>query len=364
MTGKKNEDRYAVSAYRVGEDRPLPAVVALLADGVGGNRAGEVAAEMAVEIISQHLADSDATAPVEILEQAFQAANQAIFTRSQQFPDYQGMGTTCVCAWVIGDRLYAAWAGDSRLYLVRNGTIQRLSIDHTFVQEAIDQGIITPEEARSAPARHVIHRYLGMPRPVELDFRLRLEHAQGDQQAEANQGFSILPGDRLLLCSDGLTDMVEEAEILPLLLHAPLEQALSDLIDLANQRGGLDNITIIGLQVPWGGNLPTVRVVQVDDETGEVIIHSDRSKRLSRGCLVLAALLVLGMILAVSGWWVIDRLQSTPAASVTTASPLPAEPSRSATAMVPPHGNTLATTPALQSTPTPQAATATLTPWP
>ena len=145
------------------------------------------------------------------------------------------MGTTAVCAWIIGDRLYTAAAGDSRLYLLRSGALQRLTTDHTWVQEALDHGALSPEGARDHPNAHVIRRYLGAKHPLRADLRLRLHPDESDAQAEANQGLRLLPGDRLLLCSDGLTDLVEDAEILAALsTDSPTKEALHGLVALAN----------------------------------------------------------------------------------------------------------------------------------
>ena len=308
MTGKNNEDRYAVSAYILNETYPVPSVLALVSDGVGGNRAGEVAAEMAVETISRHIAASDGNLPVEIIANAFQAANALISAQSKAVASLQGMGTTCVCAWVVGDQLYAAWVGDSRLYLIRGNSILQLSIDHTFVQDALDQGVLTSEQARNTPARHVIHRYLGSPQPVVPDFRLRLRPQEDDQQAQANQGLRLLPGDRLLLCSDGLTDLVQDAEILAAIARNQLESALIKLVDLANQRGGFDNITLVGLQMPVSSGISNG---QADHTGGTTRIP----KAILGGCLGVAALLTIAILGLVAGFWFSDRQQATPTSS-------------------------------------------------
>jgi protein phosphatase len=250
MKGKNNEDRYAVSAHWLSETNRVPSLLAVIADGVGGHRAGEVAAEMAVELICQIVSESDASQPTAILNEAISQASRAIYTRSLEDPALQGMSTTCVCAWVIGDRLYTASVGDSRIYLFRGSMIYRLTIDHTWVQEALETGALTPDEARKHPNAHVIRRHLGSQQPVVPDFRLRLSPEETADQAEANQGMQLLPGDSLLLCSDGLTDLVGDGEILEALMSAPLQPALERLVRLANSRGGHDNITIVSMQVP------------------------------------------------------------------------------------------------------------------
>jgi protein phosphatase len=141
---------------------------------------------------------------------------------------------------------------------MRGNHIQQVSTDHTWVQEAIEKGILTPEQARDHPNVHVIRRYLGAPQPSEVDFRLRLEKGENDSQAEKNQGARLLPGDKLLLCSDGLTDLVKEDEILQAIRRAADKhnKGLGALVDLANQRGGHDNITVVLLAVPDDGQKP------------------------------------------------------------------------------------------------------------
>jgi serine/threonine protein phosphatase PrpC len=195
LRGKSNEDRFAVSAHRLGRFYPVPSLLAILADGVGGHRAGEVAAGMAVESISRRVAESDASQPTRILSQALAHASQLIYDQSKRDLAQTGMGTTVVCAWIIADRLYTAAAGDSRLYLLRSGILQRLTTDHTWVQEALDHGALSPEKVRDHPNAHVIRRYLGSQHPLQADLRLRLHPDESNAQAEANQGLRLLSGD-------------------------------------------------------------------------------------------------------------------------------------------------------------------------
>jgi protein phosphatase len=224
----------------------------VVADGIGGHRAGEVASELAVNLVSQVISESDGRQPQSQLAAGFRAANEGIYNQSQVDDGQHGMGATCVCAWVIGDRLHTAYAGDSRLYLVRDHSIQQLTVDHTWVQEALEKGIIDPSMARNHPNQHVIRRYLGSERAFEPDFRLRLGPGETDEQSVNNQGTPLKPGDLLLLCTDGLTDLVNEKEILTTLLESKAMRASSGaLIALANQRGGHDNITVVMLMMPW-----------------------------------------------------------------------------------------------------------------
>lgn len=248
LSGKNNEDQFSVSAYRLNALFPIPSLFAVLADGIGGHRAGEVAAEIAVEMVSQAVAESDASQPTAIMQAGIILASQSILAQSDNDPKKQGMGTTCVCAWIIGNRLYAASVGNSRLYLIRNRTLSQLTTDHTWVQEALEAGALTKEQAREHPHANIIRRYLGSPTPVEVDLRLRSNPQEAP--TEKHQGMLLKTGDRLLLCSDGLSDMVEDSSILEIAAQGSLEEIVPALIDQANQNGGKDNVTVVAIDVP------------------------------------------------------------------------------------------------------------------
>jgi serine/threonine protein phosphatase PrpC len=249
MVGKNNEDRFTVSSYIGQEEKPV--LFAIVSDGIGGHRAGEVAAELAVNYILEKISESDGRHPLEIMENAIHSASQAIASRSASQADQYGMGATCACIWVEGDRLYTAYIGDSRIYLIRDGKIQRLTVDHTWVQEAIEKGIITPEQARDHPNVHVIRRHLGSVELPDVDFRLRLSREDDDEQGRKNQGAHLKPGDVLLMCTDGLTDLIWDDEILRLITtRNTLKSAAEDLVGQANERGGYDNITVVLIGVP------------------------------------------------------------------------------------------------------------------
>jgi protein phosphatase len=251
MGGKQNEDRLAVSSYRIGEYDATPSVFAIVSDGIGGHRAGDVAAEMAVESISHMVAQSDAGRPVEILDKAIQVTSDAIAAKGKDDTQRLGMGTTCACAWVIGNRLFTASVGDSRIYLLRSASLMQLTVDHTWVQEAVEKGLLDPKEARNHPNVHVIRRYLGSSKTPQADIRLRLAASETDTQSRSNQGLRLLPGDLVLLCTDGLTDVVENAEIEPALRGLGLQSAAQALVDLACARNAKDNITVVMMLVPW-----------------------------------------------------------------------------------------------------------------
>lgn len=341
MTGKNNEDRYAITSFQLSEDDLTPVLFAVVADGIGGHRAGEVAAELAVDHICQVVAESDGHRPKKILERAIHEASEAIADHASSSAEKKGMGATCACVLVIGDKLYTATVGDSRIYLLREGRIQQLTTDHTWVQEAIEKNILTPEQAREHPNVHVIRRYLGSPDPPEVDFRLRLYDSEADALAEGNQGMQVRPGDTFLICSDGLTDLVWNDEIAETIRAKPsLKSAAQELIDTANQRGGHDNTTIVLVNVPRDLKMTAPK-------------KTNRLPWIIGGGIALLLLLVFASVLA------INLLRATVFATPTptfTASPVPTA--------------TLTETPTVSPTPT-ETPTATsppleptYTPWP
>lgn len=304
MTGKSNEDRYAISAYRLDNDGNTPSVFAIVADGVGGHKAGEIAAEIAVNTISHAIAVSDAVKPQETLEYAIIQAGDAIQRQSIKEESQRGMGSTCACAWIIGKQLYTASIGDSRIYLVRDGVIQQTTTDHTWVQEALEHGIIKPEQARNHPRSHIIRRYLGSKNAAIPDLRLKLSSEENDGRSLANQGMHLLPGDQLLLCSDGLSDLVEDHEILDTLVNTELSTALSTLVDMANKRGGHDNITILGLSVPApGDSLETT--IQLEPKPRPTLLPW-------MACTVIGLLALAILLLGAASIWFFNRAGDLP----------------------------------------------------
>jgi protein phosphatase len=205
---------------------------------------------MAVEAISETVAESAGRQPLVTLKQAVQVASQKIADQARENTQRLGMGTTCACAWIVADRLYTVSVGDSRIYLLRGKSLRQVSTDHTWVQEAIERGLLDAEQARNHPNIHVIRRYLGSAQPPKPDLRLRLHPNETDMHAEGNQGLRLQTGDVLLLCTDGLTDLVEDVEIQEILLAHSLEGAVQALVDLACDRGGHDNITVVLLAAP------------------------------------------------------------------------------------------------------------------
>lgn len=226
--GKKremNQDYVYTSDTPVGN---LPNLY-ILADGMGGHNAGDYASRCTVQTITASVAADENTAPIAIIKDAVQRANEEILEKASTDIDLEGMGTTVVIATVIEHTLYVANVGDSRLYLVRNG-LQQLTKDHSFVQEMVRRGEIDAKEARVHPDRNIITRAIGGSKKMEVDFF----------EEELKQG------DRILMCSDGLTDMIEDDEIYRVLVCADdTQQGVERLVDTANENGGNDNITVI-----------------------------------------------------------------------------------------------------------------------
>ncbi len=217
---------------------------------MGGHAAGEVASQIAVDEVVRDLRAVPCTDPASELLRAVVRAGRAVFARSQEEEALRGMGTTLAAAWVVGRRLYTVTVGDSRIYLHRGGTTIQASIDHTWVQEAVERGLLTPEQARIHPNAHVLRRHLGGPNDPEPDQRLRLDGGEPEDASADHQGLALEAGDAVVLCSDGLSDLVNEKEIQRALRHPQLDRTVKELIDLALSRGGHDNITVAAIRIP------------------------------------------------------------------------------------------------------------------
>jgi PPM family protein phosphatase len=209
-----------------------------VADGLGGHRGGEVASAMAVEPLQDldGQAFADAGQAAEALEGAIRSANLAILRRGRADPELRGMGTTVTAATVAAGRaLQLAHVGDSRAYLLRQGELTQLTTDHTVVNEAVERGLLTRRQAAVHPQRGVVTRAVGLDPDVRADLPEPLE---------------LEPGDQVLLCSDGLTEVVDDDRIAAVLAeHADGDDACGALIAAANRGGGPDNITVVLLRV-------------------------------------------------------------------------------------------------------------------
>jgi protein phosphatase len=217
------------------------APVFVVADGMGGAQAGEVASQMVVESFVEGLPDEGT--PEERLSVVVQRANKGIHERSHSEAESAGMGTTVTAAYLDEDSVALAHVGDSRAYLLRDGELLRLTEDHSLVEELLRGGKLTEEEALEHPQRSVITRALGIEPIVEID----------------TWTYPLRPGDVVLLCSDGLTSMISEQQVQEVLVEAPdLDTAADRLIDAANEAGGRDNITVVLFRVEAasGAELP------------------------------------------------------------------------------------------------------------
>lgn len=239
---KLNEDNYLI-------DKKLQLFI--VADGMGGHAAGEVASAMCVNLIREAVREkrdvierfSQGTEGVKrgevvtILEQAMKSTCAAIYRHAEQEKDKRGMGTTCSTLLIAGDRGFIVHVGDSRIYLVRQGEVHQLTEDHSLVNELLRQGKIKSEDINSGPYRHVknaLTRAVGVYESVEV-FKF---------------DFEILPGDQFLLCSDGLHSYLDEQKIKDVYSRPDIKVLTKDLIDLANEGGGHDNITAVSVRIP------------------------------------------------------------------------------------------------------------------
>jgi serine/threonine protein phosphatase PrpC len=310
---KNNEDSYLSS-------QPVAAV----ADGMGGHSAGEVASAIAIEelaALGSRGPWENETAATDDLKQAILRANRRIRETAAGDRKLNGMGTTLVALLEDGDMVHVANVGDSRGYLLRQGELSQVTVDHSLVQELVDDGRLSPEDAERHPQRSVITRALGIDREVEFDLFT----------------YKLQVGDRLLLCSDGLSDVVEPAQIRNVLLRVRnSHQAARKLVTVANEQGGPDNITVIVVDavdeataqaMEEGGDttgdlavgsatgaLPVVDGDGAGRRSGRATRAKDRSvarhRRLQRFLvagivvLVVAALLVAGRSFLFSRYWV------------------------------------------------------------
>lgn len=204
------------------------------ADGMGGAAAGEVASSIFVDTAAEVFADRSAGMPSDQVKKTFNLANRRILDHTAVHPDHEGMGCTAEVLAVSGDEIIIGHIGDSRTYRLRNGELKQLTTDHSLVQDQVSQGIITPEEAKKHPMRNVILRAVGTKDAVELDVLTGKGH----------------PGDIFLLCSDGLSDMIDDGEILRCMSTGQDLSSMADrLIEKAKAAGGKDNVTVVLAQI-------------------------------------------------------------------------------------------------------------------
>lgn len=221
---KMNQDVYYYSTGPVG---PLPNLF-IVADGMGGHKAGDFAARYAIEVCVESIKSSRCSSPIKTLDEAIKLANSKVFDKSEHYEEYQGMGTTMVLCFIEGGQLFVANIGDSRLYLLGDD-LNQVTEDHSYVAAMVRAGEITEEEARFHPDKNMITRAVGVSDSIRIDYF----------------EVDLKIGDHILLCSDGLTNMVTDDEIKALLSQEDPRAAVDGLVEQAIKYGGADNITAV-----------------------------------------------------------------------------------------------------------------------
>lgn len=268
-----NEDRYFVLETKLG-------IFWGVLDGLGGMAGGEVAAQVAMDAFLREVSDaSENDDPEELLIRATREANRVIILRRQN-PNFSGMGTTLVAALITPNRLYVANVGDSRAYIVKDGEISQITVDHTLVQQYVDMGKLSPSEALSHPESHVLTKCLGSDHKLVPDLFT----------------FGIYKNslcDTLVLCTDGLYSMVSESELVEIIRSNSPQTAAIKLVELAKHRGGFDNITVAVIPLPG----------RVSFEDSSVRIHDSskfsfsKASPLFKVILIFALLSVVGILI-------------------------------------------------------------------
>lgn len=202
----------------------------IIADGMGGHNAGEVASTLAANTVKEFIVNADLEHPLQTIEKAVQAANYKVYAQASLGTAREGMGTTLVVVWVVGAIAYIAHVGDSRAYLIRGGAIERITLDHSLVQAMIENGGLSEAEAQHHPKRNILTRAIGMESSVEVDVKTVI----------------LRKNDILLLCTDGLSGILGDMEILHLIESSTSEnEASRQLVNTVVEKGGQDNITAV-----------------------------------------------------------------------------------------------------------------------
>lgn len=233
MVRDNNQD-----AFYVSPDENFPLFI--IADGMGGHKAGEIASNMAIDIIKDNLTRDLAKTSIsdkeikKIIENSIYEANRGIYIKSIENENFSGMGTTVVLAYIIKDKIFIGHVGDSRAYILRKDKLFQVTKDHSLVEELISNGSISKEEARNHPQRNVITRAVGTSADIKIDIIVEDKYKD----------------DTLLLCTDGLTTMVDDDKIKDLLVNSEnIQETCENLVKLSNARGGFDNITVIAIEI-------------------------------------------------------------------------------------------------------------------
>jgi serine/threonine protein phosphatase PrpC len=230
-----NEDSYLYWEPPNDQDFQRKGRLAVIADGMGGHEGGQEASRLAVETVRAVYDQAAGDDPQAALVESLTAAHTRIQDFAERHPVFQGMGTTCTATVLRGRQLYFAHVGDSRLYLVRDSRIMRLTRDHSYVGRLVESGIVRAEDAEKHPQRHILTAALGAGRELAVD--------------GAEQGLALEDGDDLLLCTDGLWSVVTEEELENAVSNKPPAECCKALVKLARKRGAPDNVTLQVLRV-------------------------------------------------------------------------------------------------------------------
>lgn len=249
-----NEDRGRHLIPNDTETQTARGTLTIVADGMGGHASGEVASQMAVDLISEFYYADRVSDTRTALRQAVEFANLVIFETSVSDEEFYGMGTTVIALVILDGVGYSAHVGDSRLYRLRGEELEQITMDHSQVMEMYKQGIISWEESKTHEDKNIILRAVGTQAEVEV---------------EVSDPFAIDGGDEFMLCSDGLSDMVDDDEIrLIWIASKNVHDAGEQLVSRAKQKGGHDNVTVAMLRIPPAAELPIVRTAPITRETG------------------------------------------------------------------------------------------------
>lgn len=223
---RQNQDRFLIDQNRG---------LFVVCDGMGGHKAGEVAAQMAIDIIHGDIEEMDKQHPHSFLTTSIMKANQSVFSRGRQFEECSDMGTTITAAIIKDMNLYTAHIGDSSLFVIRSHGIEKITQDHTLAEKMQREGLLNEDEKNTNRYRHILTRALGVEASVEIDCFTNQLH----------------PEDRLFMATDGVTDLIQPSEVREAVTNEPdLDQALQKLLHLALIRGGHDNITMLLIALP------------------------------------------------------------------------------------------------------------------
>ena len=228
MVREENQDHHGVFDSSDERVRREKGVFVVVADGMGGHTGGTIASHTAVDALLDTYKGSTQRSMRDLLEEAVRTSNNVVRERADADPKISDMGTTCVCLVVRGGVAMVAHLGDSRCYLVRGGVVEQITRDHTYLNELVDIGLLTAEQAKGHPDRNIITRCVGMREDFEIEFNRR----------------DIQVDDRLVLCSDGLTNFVTDEEIGRIVESQKPKAACETLVRTANENGGEDNITV------------------------------------------------------------------------------------------------------------------------